>query len=171
MLSRRIEPRNGTVLVWGAVNAGVAANAIPQTGVLAGTVRTASRQTWVGLEEVIRETVSGLLAPLGIEHTLQYRRGVPPVVNEDVSTRILTHAIEALGPDALADTRQSGGGEDFSWYLEEIPGAMARLGVWPGVGPQLDLHQPTFNLDERALAIGVRVMANIVEQSALFQVF
>lgn len=146
----------------------MAANAIPQAGVLGGTVRTASRQTWVGLEEIIRETVSALLAPLGIDHTLQYRRGVPPVVNEDVSTRILTHAIEAIGPDALADTRQSGGGEDFSWYLEEIPGAMARLGVWPGQGPQLDLHQPTFDLDERALAIGLRVMVNIVEQSAAF---
>jgi amidohydrolase len=121
------------------------------------------------LEAIVEETVTALLAPLNIEHSLNYRRGVPPVVNEDVSTRILTHAIEAVGPDALADTRQSGGGEDFSWYLEEIPGAMARLGVWPGVGPQLDLHQPTFNLDERALASGVRVLANIVEQSAAFE--
>jgi amidohydrolase len=162
VLSRRIDPRNATVLVWGAVNAGVAPNAIPQTGVLAGTVRTASRQTWIALEEIIRETVSALLAPLAIEHALQYRRGVPPVVNEDISTHILTHAIEAVGPDAVADTRQSGGGEDFSWYLEEIPGAMARLGVWSGEGPQLDLHQPTFDLDERALAIGLRVMVNIV---------
>src|SRR6201997_1255354 len=168
VLSRRIDPRNGTVLVWGAVNAGVAPNAIPQTGVLAGTVRTASRLTWIGLEEIIRETVSGLLSPLAIEHTLQYRRGVPPVVNEDVSTRILTHAIEAVGPDALADTRQSGGGEDLSWYLEEVPGERARVGVWSGEGSQLDLHQPTFDLDERALAIGLRVMVNIVEQAALF---
>ena len=168
VLSRRIDPRNSTVLVWGAVNAGVAPNAIPQTGVLAGTVRTASRHTWVDLEELIRQAVVGLLSPLAIEHTLQYRRGVPPVVNEEVSTRILTHAIEAVGPDALADTRQSGGGEDFSWYLEEIPGAMARWGVWSGEGPQLDLHQPTFDLDERALAIGLRVMVNIVEQAAAF---
>jgi amidohydrolase len=169
VLSRRIDPRNGTVLVWGAVNAGVAPNAIPQTGVLAGTVRTASRHTWVALEGFIREAVAGLLSPLAIEHTLQYRRGVPPVVNEDVSTRILMHAIEAVGPDVLADTRQSGGGEDFSWYLEEVPGAMARLGVWSGEGPQLDLHQPTFDLDERALAIGLRVMVNIIEQSAVFE--
>ena len=168
VLSRRIDPRNNTVLVWGAVNAGVAPNAIPQTGVLAGTVRTASRHTWVDLEGMIREVVAGLLSPLAIEHTLQYRRGVPPVVNEDVSTRILTHAIEAVGPDTLADTRQSGGGEDFSWYLEEIPGAMARLGVWSGEGPQLDLHQPTFDLDERALGIGVRVLVNVIEQSAGF---
>jgi metal-dependent amidase/aminoacylase/carboxypeptidase family protein len=49
--------------------------------------------------------------------------------------------------------------------LEEVPGAMARLGVWSGHGPQLDLHQPTFDLDERALGIGVRLMVNIVEQS------
>ncbi|MEE6135011.1 amidohydrolase [Mycobacterium sp. 050128] len=167
VLSRRLDPRNGTVLVWGAVNAGVAANAIPQSGQLSGTVRTASRHTWLELEEIIRQAVDALLAPLDIEHTMQYRRGVPPVVNEEVSTRILTHAIEGVGPDALADTRQSGGGEDFSWYLEEIPGAMARLGVWPGEGPQLDLHQPNFDLDERALGVGLRVMVNIIEQSAL----
>ena len=85
-----------------------------------------------------------------------------------ISTRIFTHAIEAVSPDALAETRQSGGGEDFSWYLEEVPGAMARLGVWGGRGPQLDLHQPNFDLDERSLGVGVRVLANIVEQSAGF---
>ncbi|MGV0852694.1 M20 family metallopeptidase [Mycolicibacterium phlei] len=166
VLSRRIDPRNSTVMVWGAVNAGVAANAIPQTGTLAGTIRTASRDTWVTLESIMREIISSLLAPLGLEHTVQYRRGVPPVVNEEISTRILTHAIESIGPDVLADTRQSGGGEDFSWYLEEVPGAMARLGVWSGRGPQLDLHQPTFDLDERALAIGVRLMVNIIDQAA-----
>lgn len=168
VLSRRIDPRHSTVMVWGAANAGVAANAIPQSGTLAGTVRTASRDTWLVMEDVVREIVSGLLAPLGIEHSLQYRRGVPPVVNEERCTQIVTHAIEAIGPEALADTRQSGGGEDFSWYLEDVPGAMARLGVWSGIGPQLDLHQPTFDVDERALGVGVRVLVNIVEQAAEF---
>ena len=167
VLSRRIDPRKSTVMVWGAVNAGVAANAIPQTGTLAGTIRTSSRETWLTLESLVHEIVSSLLAPLAVEYSVNYRRGVPPVVNEEVSTRILTHAIEALGPTALADTHQSGGGEDFSWYLEEVPGAMARLGVWSGQGAQLDLHQPTFDLDERALAVGVRTMVNLVEQSGL----
>jgi amidohydrolase len=169
VLSRRIDPRTGTVMVWGAANAGTAANAIPQIGTLAGTVRTASRETWLDMEALVEEIVSGLLAPLGIEHSLQYRRGVPPVVNEERSTQIMTHAIEEVGPDALADTLQSGGGEDFSWYLEDVPGAMARLGVWGGEGPQLDLHQPTFDLDERALAVGVRVLVNIIEQAAAFE--
>lgn len=165
VLSRRIDPRNSTVLVWGAVNSGSAANAIPQAGRLAGTVRTASRDTWVVMQGIVEDAVASLLEPLGIEHTLYYHRGVPPVVNEAVSTRMLTHAIEAVGPGVLAETRQSGGGEDFSWYLEEVPGAMGRLGVWPGTGPQRDLHQPTFDLDERALAIGVRVMAGLVDQA------
>ncbi|WP_415916009.1 M20 family metallopeptidase [Speluncibacter jeojiensis] len=165
LLSRRIDPRTGTVMVWGAVNAGQAPNAIPQVGVLRGTVRTADHRTWDLLEPLVREIVTALLAPTGVTFDLNYRRGVPPVINDQCSTTMFRHAIEQLGPDALADTPQSGGGEDFSWYLEHVPGAMARLGVWSGSGPQLDIHQPTFDLDERALAVGVRVMVNLAALS------
>ncbi|MFC9357110.1 M20 family metallopeptidase [Rhodococcus sp. NPDC057014] len=162
MLSRRIDPRTGTVMVWGAVSAGRAPNAIPQTGMMTGTVRTGDHETWEMLEPLVREIVHGLLAPTGVRYQLNYRRGVPPVVNDEVSTRMFEDAIRSVGPDALADTPQSGGGEDFSWYLEEVPGAMARLGVWSGVGEQLDIHQPTFDLDERALGVGVRVLSSLV---------
>lgn len=166
MLSRRIDPRAGTVMVWGAVNAGQAANAIPQIGSLAGTVRTGSRDVWITLENTVRDVIEGLLAPLRIDYTLNYRRGVPAVINEPESTHIFVRAIEDIGLDALAETTQSGGGEDFSWYLEEVPGAMARLGVWSGSGPQLDIHQPNFDIDERALGVGVRTLVHLVEQSA-----
>ncbi|ATQ28505.1 N-acyl-L-amino acid amidohydrolase [Rhodococcus ruber Chol-4] len=162
MLSRRIDPRTSTVMVWGAVAAGKAANAIPRTGMLTGTVRTGDHETWELLEPMVREIVHGLLAPTGLSYELDYRRGVPPVVNDEVSARMVEDAVRAIDPDALADTPQSGGGEDFSWYLEQVPGAMARLGVWRGSGPKLDIHQPDFDLDERALAVGVRVMTNLV---------
>ncbi|EME65822.1 M20 family metallopeptidase [Rhodococcus ruber] len=161
MLSRRIDPRTSTVMVWGAVAAGKAANAIPRTGMLTGTVRTGDHETWELLEPMVREIVHGLLAPTGLSYELDYRRGVPPVVNDEVSARMVEDAVRAIDPDALADTPQSGGGEDFSWYLEQVPGAMARLGVWRGTGPKLDIHQPDFDLDERALAVGVRVMTNL----------
>ena len=59
------------------------------------------------------------------------------------------------------------GGRRVARLEQEVPGAMARLGVWSGQGAQLDLHQPTFDLDERALAVGVRTMVNLVEQSGL----
>jgi amidohydrolase len=161
LLSRRIDPRSGTVLVWGAVHAGEAPNAVPRDGVLRGTLRTGDRETWAELEPLVRDLVTALLVPTGVGFELHHRRGVPPVVNDQASTRLLRAGVTAaLGEDALAGTEQSSGGEDFGWYLEHVPGAYCRLGVWPGHGPKRDLHQPTFDLDERALPIGVRVMVH-----------
>lgn len=161
MLSRRVDPRSGTVLVWGAVHAGDAANAIPQSGLLRGTVRTGDRDTWAKLESVVAEGVAALLAPTGVTYELRHQRGVPPVVNDRASARMLRAAVGGgVGEQAVATALQSSGGEDFAWYLEHVPGAMGRLGVWSGHGPQLDLHQPTFDLDERALEIGVRVLVH-----------
>ncbi|MBM7277543.1 amidohydrolase [Gordonia rubripertincta] len=162
VLSRRVDPRSGTVMVWGAANAGSAANAIPQEGRMRGTVRTGDHGTWATLEPLVRSVVGELLAPLGVRYDLSYFRGVPPVVNDEVAVGMLERAVAAIGPDAVAATPQSPGGEDFSWYLEQVPGAMARLGVWDGFGPQVDLHAPNFDLDERALAIGVRTLAGVV---------
>ncbi|GAA3095010.1 amidohydrolase [Pseudonocardia yunnanensis] len=164
LLTRQVDPRSGTVLVWGAVQAGEAANAIPQQGVLRGTLRTADHNTWGELEVKVRALVTALLAPTGAGYVLEHIRGVPPVVNEAVSAGMLaSSAVTVGGVDASTSTEQSSGGEDFAWYLEHAPGAMARLGVWPGHGPMRDIHQPTFDLDERALPFGVRVLI----QSAL----
>lgn len=161
LLSRRVDPRSGTVLVWGAVQAGQAANAVPREGLLRGTLRTGDREIWAGLEPLVRELIAALLAPTGVGFTLRHVRGVPPVVNEPVSTQLLRDGVgTALGEDALVGTEQSSGGEDFGWYLEHVPGSLARLGVWSGDGPQRDLHQSTFDLDERALPLGVRVMVH-----------
>jgi amidohydrolase len=103
--------------------------------------------------------VAALLAPTGVGYVLDHVRGVPPVVNDETSAGMLREAtVAAFGPEAATGTEQSSGGEDFAWYLEHVPGAMARLGVWPGHGPMRDLHQPTFDLDERALPVGVRVL-------------
>jgi amidohydrolase len=158
-LTRMIDPRSGTVLVWGAVHAGEVPNAIPQAGELRGTIRTADHATWEELEQVAHTLVAQVLAPTGVEWSMTHTRGVPPVVNEATSAAFLTRAaVTVLGPDSAQSTDQSSGGEDFAWYLEHLPGAMARLGVWRGQGPVLDLHQPTFDLDERALPFGVRVL-------------
>ena len=161
LLSRRVDPRSGTVLVWGAVQAGQAANTVPQDGLVRGTLRTGDREVWADLEPLVRELVTALLAPTGVGFDLRHVRGVPPVVNEAVSTGLLRAGIAAaLGDHAVVGTEQSGGGEDFAWYLEHVPGSMCRLGVWSGGHDKHDIHQPTFDLDERALPLGVRVMVH-----------
>lgn len=161
LLGRQVDPRSGTVLVWGAVQSGEAANAIPQHGLLRGTLRTADHATWNELADRMRALVAAVLAPTGVGYVLEYTRGVPPVVNEATSSGMLAAAaVTVRGPEASVATEQSSGGEDFAWYLEHVAGAMARLGVWSGEGPKRDIHQPTFDLDERALPFGVRVLTN-----------
>lgn len=161
LLSRRIDPRSGTVLVWGTVHAGEAANAVPREGVLRGTLRTSDHDTWADLEPLVGDLVRSLLLPTGVGFELEHRRGVPPVVNDAVGTELLRAGVAAaLGEQALANTEQSSGGEDFGWYLEHVPGSYGRLGVWPGSGPMCDIHQPTFTVDERCLPVAVRVLVH-----------
>jgi amidohydrolase len=163
LLARRADPRDGMSLIWGAVEAGVAGNTIPQRGALRGTVRMLRREAWDDADGLIRRLIAEVLAPTGAEAEVLYRRGVPPVVNEASSVAMLrAAAAAAAGPDAPDDTEQSLGGEDFAWYLDDVPGAMARLGVRDpaDTGPYLDLHQPTFDIDERALAVGVRLLTH-----------
>lgn len=82
---------------------------------------------------------------------------MPPVVNDPAVTELLREAMAARrGVDSVEDTEQSLGGEDFSWYLEHVPGAMARLGVRaPGDTAKRDLHRGDFDVDESAIAVGV----------------
>jgi amidohydrolase len=161
LLARRVDPRSGTVLTWGAVDAGEAFNIVPEKGVLRGTLRTSDRAVWAEFEVLVWELVSALLAPTGVGFDVDHRRGAPPVVNDAHSTGLLRAGVEAaLGPDALASTEQSSGGEDFGWYLERVPGSYARIGVWSGAGPKSELHRPTFHLDECALPVGVRVLVH-----------
>ncbi|MEO8887935.1 MAG: amidohydrolase [Jatrophihabitantaceae bacterium] len=163
MLSRRVDPRAALSLVWGAVDSGRAANAIPMSGRLSGTLRVLDREAWDSAEPLVCELVDQIVAPSGAKAETTYIRGVPPVVNHADAVDVQRAAITAaLGADALADTEQSMGGEDFAWYLRTVPGALARLGVRrPGSAP-FDLHQGTFDLDEDALAVGVRYTVALV---------
>jgi len=162
ILSRRLDPRAGVSLVWGIVRAGAAHNVIPATGRAAGTVRMLDAVAWADAEGLVRELVEQIVDPYGVEADITYQRGVPPVVNEHVSTTLLGRAVEAvLGEAGHVPTQQSLGGEDFGWYLDRVPGAMGRLGTRTPGGPTYDLHQGNLRVDERATAIAARVLAEV----------
>jgi amidohydrolase len=157
VLSRRVDPRAALSLVWGSVEAGRAANAIPTSGRLRGTLRVFGHDEWIAAGPLVQSLVADIVAPLGMHAQTTYIRGVPPVVNAAEAVAVQQEAVVAtLGPAALVDTEQSMGGEDFAWYLQTVPGALARLGVRRPGEPAFDLHQGTFDIDEAALDIGVR---------------
>jgi amidohydrolase len=160
-LSRRVDPRSSLSLVWGRVSAGSAANAIPDDGVVEGTVRCLDDEAWHQAPDLLKALIDSVASAYGVIADLNYQRNVPPTVNEPASTAILAAAAEhVLGADAVASTPQSLGGEDFAWYLESVAGSLARLGTRvPGSGQDFDIHQPTFDIDERAIAIGVRLLS------------
>jgi amidohydrolase len=161
-LSRRLDPRAGASLVWGMVRAGSAKNVIPSSGEIAGTVRMLDAVAWADTEDLVRELITHILAPYGVGADISYVRGVPPVVNEPLSTRLLADAVTTeLGDAGLVTTQQSLGGEDFAWYLESVRGAMGRLGTRTPGGQTYDLHQGDLVIDERSVAIGARVLATV----------
>lgn len=160
LLSRRVDPRAGLSVVWGHVSAGDVANVIPRRGVAKGTVRTLDTRAWESAHEVVTDAVLSLGAPYGVDVEVEYRRGVPPVVNDAASVATLREAAaQILEAGQIQEVEQSLGGEDFAWFLEKVPGALARLGVrTPGSEHVGDLHRGDFDADERAIGIGVRLL-------------
>jgi amidohydrolase len=159
-LSRRVDPRSGLSVVWGRIQAGHAANVIPQRAELEGTVRCLDLAGWHEAPDLVHEVIDQVTAMYRAKCEITYQRGVPPVVNEAASVELLREAMTArYGAHTVEDTEQSLGGEDFSWYLEHVPGALARLGVRPvGDTTTRDLHQGDFDVDEGAIAIGAELL-------------
>ncbi|MFE2425446.1 M20 family metallopeptidase [Streptomyces sp. NPDC059373] len=162
VLARRVDPRSGLSVVWGRIQSGHACNVIPQHAELEGTVRCLDLGAWRDAPDLIHEVIDQVAGMYRAKWELTYHRGVPPVVNEADSTELLRDAMTArYGAHSVEDTEQSLGGEDFSWYLEQVPGALARLGVRPlGDTAKHDLHQGDFDVDEGAIQVGVELFTS-----------
>jgi amidohydrolase len=159
VLSRRVDTRAGLAVTWGRLETGHAANVIPQHAELSGTVRCLTLSGWREAPDLVYAAVDEVATLYGAKVQIEYVRGVPPVVNEPESAELLRRAMAARrGSYAIEDTEQSLGGEDFSWYLEHVPGAMARLGVRAvDDTARRDLHCGDFDVDEAAIEAGVEL--------------
>lgn len=166
VLSRRVDPRAGVALVWGSLHSGSAPNVIPSTGTVGGTLRMLDAQLWDEIGPLLEEVVQAVVSPYGVSVQVDHVRGVPPVVNDPGCVEILRGAaLAAIGPDAPRSTLQSLGGEDFAWYLQEVPGAMARLGTRTPGGATYDLHQGDLIVDEEAV-IGAATLLAVTATTA-----
>jgi len=154
LLTRRVDPRSGVSLVWGRISAGGVANAIPGSGEIEGTLRALGVQGWRRAQQILTSLATQVVAPYGVGVHVSITAGVPPAVNHASGIeRFATAAKAILGRGSVTSTEQSLGGEDFSWMLQQVPGALARLGVRPaGASSAPDIHQPTFDVDEESSA-------------------
>ncbi|OAH13211.1 amidohydrolase [Streptomyces jeddahensis] len=159
MVARRIDARSGLAVTWGRIESGHTCNVIPQHAELSGTVRCLDLDAWRQAPDLVHAAIDEIAGIHRAKSVINYIRGVPPVVNDREVTELLRDAMAARrGVSSIEDTEQSLGGEDFSWYLEKVPGAMARLGVrTPGERGIRDLHQGDFDADEYAITVGVEL--------------
>jgi amidohydrolase len=163
LVARRVDARSGLAVTWGRIESGHACNVIPQHAELSGTVRCLDLATWRQAPDLVHAAIDEIANLYRAKSEINYIRGVPPVVNDAAVTELLRDAMTVrCGTDSIEDTEQSLGGEDFSWYLEHVPGAMARLGVRrPGERTVRDLHQGDFDVDEHAITVGVELFTAV----------
>jgi amidohydrolase len=161
LLSRQVGSESALLMTFGSVQAGTAHATMPTSAEAKGTLRVLDKATWEQAPKRVEQLLKSLLVTHGMSYELDYQRGAPPVVNDEVATTIMANAARvALGPDAVAMAPQSMGGEDFAWYLDRVPGSLARLGVrMPG--HSLDLHSGEFDVDEDAISVGIRVLVQV----------
>jgi amidohydrolase len=160
-VAARLPDPGDVKIVFGAIAAGDAANVIPTHAVLRASIRTPSVDIWETIHLLFEEELAAIVDTTHAGFELDYVHGVPPVHNDSRLTQIVRRAATAeLGPEAVHDAQQSWGGDDFAWFTRATAGSYVRLGVHdPSAdGPRLYLHAGHFDVDERAIPIGVRVL-------------
>lgn len=160
-ISRTQNPLHPIVLSIGKIEGGRAHNVIADRVQMMGTVRSLHPESHANLPQWITNVVEGVCQTYGAKCQVDYRRGVPSVHNDQTLTQIIESATrEAWGDDSVQILPEpSLGAEDFSVYLDRVPGCMFRLGVGHSDKPNYPLHHPLFEVDEDAILTGVVTMA------------
>lgn len=151
VVSRMTDPLEPVILTIGELHAGTAYNVIPGEARMAGTVRTFSPDVRAAWEDRIRTVADGVCAAMGATATLDFHYCHGPVINTPRVAEVVRRAVvEARGEQAVTTPTPTLGGEDFSCFLERIPGCF----FFVGCGGDVPIHNPRFDLDERCLALG-----------------
>lgn len=161
IVSRRVAAIDPVVVTVGHLEAGTAANIIPNEAYFEGTVRTQSNETRNHVAEILKQLAVGTARAMGGGAEVSYTFGVGPTISEDHLVDEISEAVtELLGNDKLLQVPSpSMGSEDFARYLEHIPGAIFRLGTHNDTPEsKLALHNASLLFDEKAIPTGVATM-------------
>ncbi|MFC1523248.1 M20 family metallopeptidase [Thermodesulfobacteriota bacterium] len=163
LVSREVNPSFPTVVTVGKIQGGTAPNVIADQAILEGTIRTTHREVrqkiLAGLQRMVKSIGELYLA----ETTLQLIEGYPPVINDPFATKIALRAgEETVGKEGVKGLPYpSLGGEDFSYYLEKIPGCFVRFGAMKEELIDAPAHSPRFDFNEEVLPVAAQFLARV----------
>lgn len=167
IVARNVNPLDSAVVTVGALHAGTAPNVIADTAEMKGTVRYFNPAFKGFFKQRIEEIIAGICQSFGAKYELEYVELYPPVINDSRIAQLVHSVAEEVieTPIGIVPECQTMGGEDMSFFLQEIPGCYFFLG---SANPAKDLayphHHPRFDFDETALAMGVEIFVRSVEK-------
>jgi amidohydrolase len=164
VVSRSRDPLQPAVLSVGTVTGGSAFNVLAEEVRLSGTLRTFSETTRGTLIEGMHRVLGGVCSAHGAHYELSFKDHTPPLVNDAAAAeRLRVIAANVLGPEAVSDGPMRMVAEDMAEFLKRVPGCYFVLGAKKeSAGPAEPHHSPRFDIDERALPLGVAVLAGVV---------
>lgn len=161
LVSREVDPVSPAVVTTAIFHAGgTASNIIADTATFSGSVRWFEKETGDLIAERLPALIKGVAASMRASAEVEYRRGVPPTVNEPTMAAMVREVASGIeGVEAAIPGKQIMGSEDFSEFTQRVPSTFFHVGTRDEASGKIwSHHHPRFDLDERALAIGVEVM-------------
>jgi amidohydrolase len=162
--SRRISPLKSVVISVGIIRGGTARNIICDKVILKATARTLEKGITKKIPDLLKEIVSGVTKGYGADFELNYYEGYPILVNNPDMTDLVRSSISKLfGKEAIFEIKEPMmGGEDFAYFLKNVPGSFIRLGIRnEKIGAVHPWHHPEWKVDEKAIEIGSSLLAQV----------
>jgi amidohydrolase len=150
IVSRNVDPLKPVVISFGTIEGGTIYNIIPEEVVLTGTVRSFDADVQELSETRLKEITDSTCLAFGATADFKYEKGYPPVVNDESMVDFVAHIAGGIfGEGKVKEIDPVMGGEDFAYFLQEVPGAFMFVGM--GDGMEFPHHHPAFDIDEKAL--------------------
>jgi amidohydrolase len=167
IVARTVDPIESAVVTVGELHAGTACNVIADTARLSGTVRYFNPGYAGYFAQKIEQIVAGVCQAHGARYELNYQVYYPPVINDDAIAHLVRSVAESVveSPAGVVPNCQTMGGEDMSFFLQEVPGCYFFLGsANADRGLDFPHHHPRFDFDESVLGMGVELFVRCVER-------
>ena len=163
IVSRKTNPFDPVVLTIGQMTAGVRGNVIAEQAVLNGTLRTLNKTTQINCQKWMEDILAATCSAYGATYTLTYTEQYDLTASDTALTeQLIVSARAVLGNEhVITQLEPSMGGEDFSFFMKDIPGVYYRLGIGDREKGLYPIHHNRFDVNENALAVGAKVMAQV----------